>query len=116
MMMNHEPVPPETDALVLNLRALVERISDPAGSAERAARLDATIAEALDLIERLSGVLKGIDLQGLTNAVNLGRDLVAVQGNLVILRAETKARAESAAQLKIEVVKRLEALKEIGGA
>jgi hypothetical protein len=112
MMISEAPQP--TDPLVMNLRALVERLADPAGNAERAQRLDATIAQGLDLIERLTGILNSIDLDGLTKAVGLGRELTAVQGNLEMLRTETKTRAEAAAKLKIEVTKRLESLKDLG--
>jgi hypothetical protein len=104
----------ETDPLYMTLFALFERIADPAGNADRALRLDATIAEALDLIERLTTVLKAIDMESLTRAVGLGRELVAVQGELQLLRNETRDRAEATTKLKIEVTRRLENLKELG--
>jgi hypothetical protein len=99
--------PGETDPLSLTLATLIERLADPAGNADRAARLEATIAKASNLIERITTAINDIDLERLTKVVGLGRELIAVQGNLQMLRGETQARAEQSKELQIEFKKRL---------
>jgi hypothetical protein len=104
-MMMTDSLPPRDPDIEQPLSGLMENLVDPAGNADRAARLAAVITEANELISRLAQAHASVDF---------ARELKACQRAMENILAEVKSHAKNSEKFEREWASRLKKFRDNG--